>query len=441
MIKRLRLSGSLSVKMFAAMALAFVLSLGIFFAAWSMGSYLVENIYMSPSSVSARKAKIYTDFSVYVRSHDISGTDTEAVARWSKKQDYVTIIVIGRNTYSVRQGQHMDVGPQGSELTQIEGLYGKLYPFTFADGNYRIAIGDTSEQREKNLMLAFSFFLAVIAFLAVMLIYIHRVTRRIILLSREATAIGKGDLDAPITTVGADEISVLGTEMDGMRRSVIERMGNERKAWEANRELITAISHDIRTPMTSLIGYLGILSSGSVGSEESREKLISSAYTKAMDLKELTDELFKYFLVFGRAQLEMNMEEYDARLLSDQLIGEAQFDLEDFGFTIQRVDFEGDYTVEADPMYLKRVVDNMVSNLKKYADKSRSVMVISECSGGRLNVCISNYIKKDLHRVESTKIGLRTCEKIMTEMGGSFGVRSDDEHFAAEISLPVKERK
>ena len=123
-------------------------------------------------------------------------------------------------------------------------------------------------------------------------------------------------------------------------------------------------------------------------------------------------------------------------MLLDQFMLELQFDLQDDGFNVSRIDFIGDCRVSADTMYLKRVFDNLLSNLRKYADKSRPVMILSALENGWLSVCVSNYVVRSMNRVESTKIGIRTCEKIMTHMGGSFEIRSDEEHFAAELKLP-----
>ena len=421
--------------LFAAL-FALLLAVGVFFGAYGTGSYFIDHIYMSPESVSARKAQIYTDFNVYVRQNGLSGTDSAAIARWTAKRDYVTIIVTGGGgNYSVRRGEEMPVNSQISDLVQIAGIYGKLYPMHFADGEYQIAIGDSSQTHERNVFLIGSLILAAVAFIAVMFFYIRRITDRIIDLSEEAVVIGKGDLEAPITTSGGDEISVLASEMDNMRNSVIERMGNEKRAWEANSELITAISHDIRTPMTSLIGYLGLLNESSTADNESRERFAAAAYHKALELKDLTDELFKYFLVFGRAEIEMSREPYDARLLVEQLVGEAAFDLRDAGFEIEQHDFEGECTVVADPMYLKRVMDNLVSNAKKYADRNVPVEICSEYSDGVLSVRVSNAIARGISRVESTKIGLRTCEKIMKAMDGSFESKIDGDRYQAAFSL------
>ena len=436
MIKGFLSRASLNAKMLFAALIALLLAVGVFFAAYGIGSHFIDKVYMSPESVAARKAQIYTDFNVYVRRNGLAGTDSAAIARWTAKRDDVTIIVTGGGgNYSVRRGEEAPVSNQISDLVQIAGIYGKLYPMRFSDGEYQIAIGDSSQNRERVVFLIGSLVLAAVAFIAVMFFYIRRVTDRIIDLSEEAVVIGRGDLEAPINVAGGDEISVLAAEMDNMRRSVIERMGNEKRAWEANSELITAISHDIRTPMTSLIGYLGLLNDSSPDDRESRERFAAAAYHKALDLKDLTDELFKYLLVFGRAEIEMEREKYDARLLVEQLVGEAAFDLKDTGFEVEQQDFTGECTVVADPMYLKRVMDNLVSNAKKYADRSVRVVFRSELSGGVLSVRVSNAIAAGVSRVESTKIGLRTCEKIMQAMGGSFETKIEDERFTAVFSL------
>jgi signal transduction histidine kinase len=308
----------------------------------------------------------------------------------------------------------------------------------FSDGLYYIAIDDNTYNREIMLNNFAAIIAASVIFLLVMLSYVRMLTLRIIRLSDEAQEIGKGDLDHPITVDGSDEIAMLSKEMDNMRCSVIERMGNEKKAWQANSELITAISHDIRTPMTSLIGYLDLLNDSDFSDPEYSRQFCRSAYSKAMELKDLTDELFRYFLVFGKAELEMNMEIYDGRFLIEQLIAEASFDLSEKGFDVQYIDFQGECAVMTDPLYLKRVVDNLVSNIKKYADKNHPVMVICELRDTDLSVCISNHIAKAIHRVESTKIGIRTCQKIMAHMQGSFQTRSDEIHYAAEFTLPIK---
>ncbi len=108
---------------------------------------------------------------------------------------------------------------------------------------------------------------------------------------------------------------------------------------------------------------------------------------------------------------------------------------------MQRIEFEGECSLQADPLYLKRVMDNLVSNIKKYADPAQPLVALSELKDGELSLCLSNAVSSSLARKESTKIGLRTCEKILSSMGGSFRTVLEDGHFAAELRLPAEEAK
>ena len=421
--------------------LSLLFAVGVYLSAYGLATLALNKIYMSPESVAARQAKIYSDFSQYVNSYGVAGSDEDAVTKWPGNDAYTTILIYRDDELALSNATgRPPVGQSSSNANRLQyaSEYGRLYPMRFSDGVYHIAIGDSSQMREDTLNRLIAVGLGALAFFVLILWFFRSVTRRVIRLSREADAIGDGDLEAPITLQGEDELSQLAQEVDAMRHSVIARMSGEREAWEANSELITAISHDIRTPMTALIGYLGLLNETGASDPERSARFASSAYQKAMELKELTDELFKYFLVFGRAELDMNREELDAQLLLEQLLGESQFDLMDQGFTVERRDLEDSCTLQTDPLYLKRVLDNLVSNIKKYADKESPVIFLTELKDGALSICVSNRVRKNLDQVESTKIGLRTCEKIMRSMDGSFEIQKDEEHFAAILTLPVK---
>ena len=422
--------------------LSLLIGAAVYLVTYGLGTLALNKIYMSPESVAARQAEIYADFSGYVNSRHVSGSDENAVTNWPGNNAYTTILIYRDEdlpqSVNVRPGTSPAYGSSNASRLQYTSEYGRLYPMRFADGVYHISIGDSSQVREDTVNRIIAVVLGSGAFLAVMLWFIRRLTRRVIRLSREADAIGDGDLEAPITLKGEDELSQLAQEVDAMRHSVIARMSGERKAWETNAELITAISHDIRTPMTALIGYLDLLNEDGFRNPERSARFASSAYSKAMELKDLTDELFKYFLVFGRAELEMNREELDGQLLLEQLLGEAQFDLSDMGYTVERQDLECACLVNTDPMYLKRVLDNLISNVKKYADKTQPILMQSALSEGQLSVTMSNAVHSSVAQVESTKIGLRTCEKIMDAMGGSFSVQREGDHFSATFTLSAK---
>lgn len=437
MTEKLKLPRSLTAKMLYVSLFGLLMAVLLYILAGELGCLLVEKVYMSEENVAQRKAEIYSRLSSYVSENKVSGKDTKALSQWTRENDYVTILLYDSgNQHRSFSGDKAAVPELNSEYDASK--YGSLYPMRFSDGMYLVAIVDSSAAREYVLADFSAMAIAAGSMILLLLLYMNRLTKRIINLSKAATVVSSGNLEMSIDAPGSDELSSLAHAMDEMRQSVIEQMSSESRAWQANNELITAISHDIRTPMTSMIGYLGLLNESDFSDIERCRQFSSAAYSKAMDLKSLTDELFKYFLVYGSAELKLDMESYDGRLLQEQLVSEAEFTLSEKGFSIQRIEFQGECSILADPLYLKRVVDNLVSNVMKYGDRSKQVTIISELKGFRLSLCISNAINRDLDRVESTKIGLRTCKRIMEQMHGSFSIENDGEHFAAELSLPAE---
>ena len=194
---------SLNVRMICSQLLALALAALVFFAVSYSGRYAVENIYMSPESVASRKAAIYSQFNAYVQTNLVAGSDTAAIARWTRQHDYVTILIYQNEAISARvSGGRV---PAPSNLTpQPDSQYGKLYPMRFADGMYQIAIGDSSQNRELAVNSILAVALAGITFIAIQLRYTGKLTRRIVSLSREAAEVSAGDLEKPITAKGQD---------------------------------------------------------------------------------------------------------------------------------------------------------------------------------------------------------------------------------------------
>lgn len=437
MTRKFNPPSSLNAKMLYVSLFGLLTAVLLYILAGELGCLLVEKVYMSEENVSQRRAEIYSRLSSYVNDNKVSGKDTKALSQWTAENEYVTILLYDSGNKHRRFSGDKAVVPELNGEYD-DSKYGNLYPMRFSDGVYLVAILDSSEAREYVVADFSAMAIAAGSMILLLLLYMNRLTKRIINLSRAATIVSSGKLEMSIDAPGNDELSSLARAMDEMRQSVIEQMSSESRAWQANNELITAISHDIRTPMTSMIGYLGLLNESDFSDTERCRQFSSAAYGKAMDLKSLTDELFKYFLVYGSAELKLDMESYGGRLLLEQLVSEAEFTLSENGFSIQRIEFQGECSILADPLYLKRVVDNIVSNVMKYGDRSKRVMMISELEDQCLSLCVSNAITKDLDRVESTKIGLRTCKRIMEQMHGSFSIENDGERFSAELSLPAE---
>lgn len=315
----------------------------------------------------------------------------------------------------------------------------EMEPIYFVDGTMLATVVDTSENALYNLVFAISMILAIAVVAIIMTINLTRLSRRVKRLAHKVRAVESGTLDMPIKLDGNDELASLAADVNSMRDAVVDNMTKEKQAWEANATLITSMSHDIRTPLTVLMGYLDLIELGK-NDEENRE-YITACKDNALRLKLLSDDMFSYFTAFGKKDVELNMSYH---LLSDsvgQMIAEHVFLLQENGYTVEGGDSLPEVGVNIDAMYFGRVIGNVFSNIQKYARRDVPIRITSSVSGGDVILEITNAIEENPDRAQSTGIGLKTCERIMTRTGGKFETENDGENYKVTITLPTVEEE
>ena len=164
---------------------------------------------------------------------------------------------------------------------------------------------------------------------------------------------------------------------------------------------------------------------------------MAASREKAQQLKVLTDELFRYFLVFGQKEMNLQLEEYDAVILLEQLLGDQVIQLREKGFQVQSIALQEPCRVRLDVQYFQRVLDNLFVNIQKHADPSGRVTVMCRKEGEKLKLDLLNSVPARPTGAESTRIGLQTCRKVIRQMGGEFEVHQEARRFLAEITLPL----
>ena len=140
--------------------------------------------------------------------------------------------------------------------------------------------------------------ISMLLFLPVLL-YVWNRMRYVGKLKDEILVMADGDLEHPITVKGKDEIGVLARNLDEMRRALDENIYREQEGQKANHDLISSISHDLRTPMTTLYGYLEIMAQKKCP-EEKREEYVNRCIGKVEEIRALSDKMFEYALVYEK---------------------------------------------------------------------------------------------------------------------------------------------
>ena len=423
----------------AVMCLALGLALASALGVMLLGNALVEQVYLSSELVNKRMDAQITSFRSFVQEQQLSSTDVNAVGQWNREHPKITLTIYGLTTTlsSSAEGAELVGNETGIVVRSVEKQWlSKEYPVNFRDGVFTVAVYDSSRGMVRAAVNLSALSMAALVFLATVLLYEQHITRSVQTLSRQVRQVSRGDLGMQITPQTSDEIGQLALDVDAMRLSIIDKLQREEEAWKANSQLITAISHDVRTPLTALLGYLEIVSDESLSPDE-RSAYLEICKNNALRLKGLTDELFGFFLVFGKPQPDQKPEEFDAGMLLEQVLLEHEMDLTQRGFHVETSTDPITGSLQVDLGHFRRIFDNLFSNVRKYADPSCPVTITCRCDREELTVTICNRIRQDANRVESNRIGLQTCHKLVAAMGGEFNQSRTKETFTVDVLLPV----
>ena len=276
-----------------------------------------------------------------------------------------------------------------------------------------------------------------IVFILLLFALIHRKIRYVNQLEQDLKVLGGGNLEYPITIKGRDELTSLAAGIEALKNGILEEQQMKAEAEKANMELVTAMSHDLRTPLTSLIGYLELLNMHRYEDEEQLKKYLEYCRKKAFQMKKVSDRLFEYFLVYGREEKGLQLQKIPSVELAEDLCNGQFFDWQDHGGTIrcQIGNLEG--FVQVDSEYMQRVMDNLISNLKKYGDPQFPLEIEAKEQLDMLHIQVTNHIRDRKDHPESTQIGLKTCRKIMENHGGSFIWKQEKDEFMITIMFPL----
>lgn len=425
---------SLGGKLVGHLLLACALGVVVMYGARYAANYAIGHWYASPEASAQRVESKMEEFAEYVSQYNVAVSDLQRITRWSRDNQYYQLIIYGESDilYQAEMDEHY-------YTSEEEQPTPRLYTVPFADGKYRVAMYDYSAEQMYLAGELLAWILTFVVILASMLQYNRKLTGSIRRLSRQVRQVTQGDITLPIQASAQDEIGQLARDVDSMRLSIMDQLGREETAWQANAQLLTAISHDVRTPLTSLMGYLDVLAEDENLSPQMRQEYLEVCRQKADNLRDLTNELFGYFLVFGQPNPEMHLENFSAITLLEQLMFEHLADLQQRGFAVEpQGTLPEDAMIRVDVQHLKRVFDNLFSNLLKYADPGESVTVQLALKDGQVILTMVNRILQTRDLKESNRIGLRTCEKLITSMKGRFHQRKDAEYFTVEICLPVQ---
>lgn len=272
-------------------------------------------------------------------------------------------------------------------------------------------------------------------------------------LEKNGKQLSEGDLSTPVDTkrlFGAFRRygQAMNRLQSGMESAVQEQMRAERM----KTELITNVSHDIKTPLTSIVNYVDLLKKEDISSPAARE-YITVLDWQSKRLKKLTEDLVEASKASSGA-LPVDLQPTDVSVLFSQITGEYQDRLADCHLTLVTQPPVGQPVVLADSKLLSRVMDNLVSNICKYAMPETRVYVSGVTADGQMTMSFKNVSRAELNispdelmerfvrgdtsrHTEGSGLGLSIARSLVQLMGGTFRLSIDADLFRADVTLPL----
>ena len=277
--------------------------------------------------------------------------------------------------------------------------------------------------------------LAVICFLLIIFPYIYRIVFRITQLSYKMEILTSGDLSIPIISSGHDELSELYHNIEVMRCSIREQIAHENERTLSDKWLITSISHDLRTPLAKLSGYLEILKYEKYKTDAEYSLYLSKAINAAGQINNLSEEIIKCFSC-GHSDQYTNPESSNLVTSTDieNVLNHQCNELREKGYnTIFSKNIHLCVVhMQMDDFF--RITDNLFSNLVKYADKSAPILISLSIRNSSLVIELKNQTLSHSSRV-GFGIGLPTIQFLLQKNGGQFNINQSNEAFIIQIIL------
>lgn len=428
---------NLSVDLHAA-----ILVIALFFtiSTFDAGSYFISRIAYGGSQVLSLSFIIWfivkLAFKVFILSFTIFMV--WAMTRRLKEQDRLTL---WNNSFTAK---FVDLG-QNLFLNRTIGVQTVFMFFVFYLGGFGLVVGAGSSGS-----FAFYLFLFFVVLVPTAFVYLSRMGY-LNKIMKQTEKMANGQLTEPIKVKGKSPLAKHAQNLNALQEGVKSSVTAQAKSERLKTELITNVSHDLRTPLTSIITYTDLLKNPDLSAEE-REKYVAILDKKADRLKVLIEDLFEVSKM-ASGNIELVKQKVDVAQLIQQITGEYKSDFEEHQLDL-RIDIQKiPIYAHVDGQKLWRVCENLLNNAKKYSMSgtrvyvtltevnNRAVLTIKNVSkyelSGDASELTERFKRADLARhTEGSGLGLAIATSIVHLHGGTLDISADGDLFKVTVELP-----
>ena len=428
----------LKVKFLIAIAVSTIVASALFFSLMFVGNEILDRTVYGFSFMDSMGDKYFNDLQLFVEDEDVSISNLRPLDIWCSRGDrvYLSIYLGNSIVYESVLKSWIKLNPSLYDPSMEDEE--NRHDLVLNDGTVLSAfLYYYSGDAYYYLTIVISGFFSFVAFYLCFISFVRRKLKYIEKLKGELDILAGGDLDYQVCVKGNDELGELANGIEQLRKAVVAHQIAEDKIRAENSELVTALSHDLRTPLTSLLVYLELLDDRRYESLDQAGYFVKRSLEKTYQIKSMADKLFEYLLVYSSGWELPEMSEIDADAFFEQYWTEASFSLTSKGFFIEMNFSHLSCMIRLDMPLMTRAFDNICSNIEKYADSSVPIIISCIRDGDDVHFSVTNGIALSPNGPQSTGIGLNTCRRIIGYHKGSFNSVAENGLFSVSISIPV----
>lgn len=366
----------------------------------------------------------------------------------------ITDIVLGGLIYTVSS----TLGKKQYDKVPVSPPPGRGVRFSRHGDDLGMSTGRLVRHLSRDTLVSFML-VTVIAticfFIIYFLLFIKRIVKDMTYISDRIIDIADGKSDEKIIIERQDEMGEIAGRINEMTEQINQLITSERDALQSNKDLIACVAHDLRTPITSVKGYLDLALDTKHYDLEQRQKYVRIAQTKANRLEYLIHDLFNYTKLTS-GEITLHRSKIDLVQLVEQMVEEFYplFQEEELECTTK---YNISYLeMNMDGELIARAVQNLLSNAIKYGKDGKHVYVELECLEQEVQIRVTNYglvipeesikhLFDKFYRVErsrnvktgGTGLGLNIAQEIVHLHGGRIQVTSGASGTCFTIALPL----
>ena len=331
------------------------------------------------------------------------------------------------------------------ELNLEEKGVKHIYKMEYADVIGLATIGDTSIKSHRDFYRITALVFALLCFFGLSVVMLYRELSYIKIIEKGITQITKGDFCYRIPIQGRNELTSLAVQINEMGKTISDNIQKERIEEQNKRTFITNMSHDLRTPLTSMIGYIDLLQKKLSAKHELYE-YVAIAKRNGLRLETLINDLFLYNrLVSG--DMTLQLQELNINLALSQILE----------LYTENIEFQKEKEVRVIPMDFEkfhRIIDNLMSNAVTYGVKEQPIRVRSIMKNQWMQISIENVTTEDLAGKEAllkermytvsedrtkgaTGLGLAIVNELLNTMGANMEITCRNHRFKVVLEFPI----